>query len=195
MVIYQVFEMNMRNKVKRAALAEELAFLKREEASSNSSAGPPRVKNGHSRLSSLSPNARLARITSLENMVSISSNTLVAMASQLSEAEERERAFAGHGRWSQLRSMGEAKNLLHYIFNVAADARLCSMFFSIFSLMFVSSNGSLKHSADDTSAPLSPIAVPAQKQLKYTAGIVNSPSKGAATFDNQPLKVGFLHLC
>ncbi|RRT62266.1 hypothetical protein B296_00037813, partial [Ensete ventricosum] len=59
----------------------------------------------------------------------------------------------------------------------------------------VSSNGSLKHSADDTSAPLSPIAVPAQKQLKYTAGIVNSPSKGAATFDNQPLKVGFLHLC
>ncbi|RWW80660.1 hypothetical protein BHE74_00010979 [Ensete ventricosum] len=59
----------------------------------------------------------------------------------------------------------------------------------------VSSNGSLKHSADDTSAPLSPIAVPAQKQLKYTAGIVNSPSKGAATFDNQPLKVGFLHFC
>nr|XP_018673943.1 PREDICTED: kinesin-like protein KIN-4A isoform X2 [Musa acuminata subsp. malaccensis] len=52
----------------RTALAEELAFLKREEASSNSSASPPRVKNGHSRVSSLSPNARLARITSLENM-------------------------------------------------------------------------------------------------------------------------------
>ncbi|CAL9167940.1 unnamed protein product [Musa hybrid cultivar] len=214
----------------RTALAEELAFLKREEASSNSSASPPRVKNGHSRVSSLSPNARLARITSLENMVSISSNTLVTMASQLSEAEERERAFAGHGRWSQLRSMGEAKNLLHYIFNVAADARcklrekeieikeLKDQLKELVSLLRlsearrkemekqpnlggqavavalpasppVSSNGSLKHSADDTSAPLSPIAVPAQKQLKYTAGIVNSPSKGTVTFDNQPLKM------
>ncbi|CAL9760675.1 unnamed protein product [Musa acuminata subsp. burmannicoides] len=203
----------------RTALAEELAFLKREEASSNSSASPPRVKNGHSRVSSLSPNARLARITSLENMVSISSNTLVTMASQLSEAEERERAFAGHGRWSQLRSMGEAKNLLHYIFNVAADARcklrekeieikeLKDQLKELVSLLRlsearrkemekqqnlggqavavalpasppVSSNGSLKHSADDTSAPLSPIAVPAQKQLKYTAGIVNSRVKG-----------------
>ncbi|URE24800.1 KISc [Musa troglodytarum] len=214
----------------RTALAEELAFLKREEASSNSSASPLRVKNGHSRVSSLSPSARLTRITSLENMVSISSNTLVAMASQLSEAEERERAFAGHGRWSQLRSMGEAKNLLHYIFNVAADARcklrekeieikeLKEQLKELVSLLrlsearrkemekqqnlggqavavalpaspLVSSNGSLKHSADDTSAPLSPISVPAQKQLKYTAGIVNSPSKGTVNFDNQPLKM------
>ncbi|CAL9129096.1 unnamed protein product [Musa textilis] len=215
----------------RTALAEELAFLKREEASSNSSSSPLRVKNGHSRVSSLSPNARLTRITSLENMVSISSNTLVAMASQLSEAEERERAFAGHGRWTQLRSMGEAKNLLHYIFNVAADARLCKLrekeieikelkeqLKELVSLLrlsearrkemekqqnlggqavavalpaspLVSSNGSLKHSADDTSAPLSPISVPAQKQLKYTAGIVNSPSKGTVNFDNQPLKM------
>lgn len=57
-------------------------------------------------------------------MVTISSNTLVAMASQLSEAEERERAFSGRGRWNQLRSMAEAKSLLQYIFNVAADARL-----------------------------------------------------------------------
>ncbi|KAJ8460416.1 hypothetical protein OPV22_033342 [Ensete ventricosum] len=228
--VYEVRNEYEKQSQVRAALAEELAFLKREEASSNSSAGPPRVKNGHSRLSSLSPNARLARITSLENMVSISSNTLVAMASQLSEAEERERAFAGHGRWSQLRSMGEAKNLLHYIFNVAADARcklrekeidikeLKEQLKELVSLLrlsearrkemdkqqnlggqtvavalpaspSVSSNGSLKHSADDTSAPLSPIAVPAQKQLKYTAGIVNSPSKGAATFDNQPLKM------
>jgi len=78
----------------------------------------------------LSPNARQARIASLESMVTISSNTLVAMASQLSEAEERERAFSGRSRWNQLRSMGEAKSLLQYIFNVAADARLsfCSFF-------------------------------------------------------------------
>lgn len=47
------------------------------------------------------------------------------MASQLSEAEERERAFTNRGRWNQLRSMGEAKNLLQYMFNSVGDAR-CS---------------------------------------------------------------------
>jgi len=71
----------------------------------------------------MSPNARIARIVSLESMISISSNTLVAMASQLSEAEERERAFSGRTRWNQLRSMAEAKNLLQYSFNIAADSR------------------------------------------------------------------------
>ena len=75
------------------------------------------------RACSMSPNARMARIASLENMLSISSNSLVAMASQLSEAEERERAFTSRGRWNQLRSMGEAKNLLQYMFNSVADAR------------------------------------------------------------------------
>lgn len=75
------------------------------------------------RLSSLSPHARMARITSLENMLSISSNSLVAMASQLSEAEERERAFSNRGRWNQLRSMGDAKSLLQYMFNSLADTR------------------------------------------------------------------------
>jgi len=55
-------------------------------------------------------------------------------------------------------------------------------------------NGSLKHSADETSTPLSPVAVPAPKQLKYTAGIVNSPSKGSANFSNQALKVCHLLL-
>ena len=75
------------------------------------------------RVCSMSPDARMARISSLENMLSISSNSLVAMASQLSEAEERERAFTNRGRWNQLRSMGEAKNLLQYMFNSVADAR------------------------------------------------------------------------
>lgn len=75
------------------------------------------------RASSLSPNARMARISSLENMLGISSNSLVAMASQLSEAEERERAFTNRGRWNQLRSMGEAKNLLQYMFNSLAETR------------------------------------------------------------------------
>ena len=71
----------------------------------------------------MSPNARMARISSLENMLGISSNSLVAMASQLSEAEERERAFTSRGRWNQLRSMADAKNLLQYMFDSVADAR------------------------------------------------------------------------
>lgn len=71
----------------------------------------------------MAPDARSSRIASLENMLNISSNALVAMASQLSEAEERERAFTGRGRWNQLRTMGDAKNLLQYMFNTAADAR------------------------------------------------------------------------
>jgi hypothetical protein len=75
------------------------------------------------RLLSMSPNARMARIASLETMLSMSSNALVAMASQLTEAEERERASIGRGRWNHLRSMGDAKNLLHYMFNAASEAR------------------------------------------------------------------------
>lgn len=71
----------------------------------------------------MSPNARMARIASLENMLSISSNSLVAMASQLSEAEERERAFTGPKRWNQLRSMADAKSLLQYMFNSVAESR------------------------------------------------------------------------
>lgn len=46
----------------------------------------------------------------------------------------------------------------------------------------------MKHSADDSSGPLSPMAVPAQKQLKYTAGIANGP-RGTAVFTNQQRKV------
>lgn len=71
----------------------------------------------------MSLDARMARIASLENMLGMSSNVLVVMASQLSEAEERERSLSGRGRWNQLRSMGDAKNLLQYIFNAAAEAR------------------------------------------------------------------------
>ncbi|XP_010928361.1 kinesin-like protein KIN-4A isoform X2 [Elaeis guineensis] len=213
----------------RAALAEELAFLKHEETLSEG-VSPPRGRNGNSRASNMSSNARLARIASLENMVSISSNTLVAMASQLSEAEERERAFAGRGRWNLLRSMGDAKSLLQYVFNVAADARchlrekdieikeLKEQLNELIGILRQSearrremekqqklreqavahalatsslgnSNGSLKHCADESNTPLSPVALPAQKQLKYTAGIANSPNKGTATFNNQPLKM------
>lgn len=78
-----------------------------------------------SRLASISPSARTTRIESLENMLSISSSTLVAMSTQLSAAEERDRAFNSRGRWNQIRTMGDAKNLLQHMFNVAADARCC----------------------------------------------------------------------
>ncbi|XP_020234162.1 kinesin-like protein KIN-4A isoform X2 [Cajanus cajan] len=107
----------------RAALAEELAMLKQVSEFAAKGLSPPRGKNGFARASSMSPNARMARIASLESMLIISSNSLVAMASQLSEAEERERAFTNRGRWNQLRSMGEAKNLLQYLFNSVGDAR------------------------------------------------------------------------
>ncbi|XLS77959.1 hypothetical protein HN51_062184, partial [Arachis hypogaea] len=40
---------------------------------------------------------------------------------KLSEAKKRERAFTNRGRRNQLRSMGEAKNLLQYMFNSVAD--------------------------------------------------------------------------
>ncbi|RDX60694.1 Kinesin-like protein KIN-4A, partial [Mucuna pruriens] len=116
------FEYEKQSQV-RAALAEELAMLKQVNQFSAKGLSPPRGKNGFARASSMSPNARMARIASLESMLNISSNSLVAMASQLSEAEERERAFTNRGRWNQLRSMGEAKNLLQYLFNSVGDAR------------------------------------------------------------------------
>ncbi|KAL8252085.1 hypothetical protein R6Q59_035778 [Mikania micrantha] len=107
----------------RAELAEELAVLRQAYEFASKGASPPRGKNAFPRACSLSPNARMARISSLENMLSVSSNSLVSMASQLSEAEERERAFASRGRWNHLRSMADAKNLLQYMFNSLAHAR------------------------------------------------------------------------
>ncbi|XVE94949.1 hypothetical protein REPUB_Repub02eG0053800 [Reevesia pubescens] len=116
------FEYEKQSQV-RAALAEELAVLKQVDEFASKGLSPPRGKNGFARASSMSPNARVARISSLENMLSISSNSLVSMASQLSEAEERERAFTNRGRWNQLRSMGDAKSLLQYMFNSLGDTR------------------------------------------------------------------------
>jgi len=45
------------------------------------------------------------------------------MASQLSEAEERERVFSGKGRWNQVRSLADAKNLMNFLFNLASSSR------------------------------------------------------------------------
>ncbi|KAG2407505.1 Kinesin-like protein [Vigna angularis] len=87
------------------ALADELAMLKQVNEFAAKGLSPPR-KNGFARASSMSPNARMIRIASLENML-----------------KERERAISNRGRWNQLRLLGEAKNLLQYMFNSAAHAR------------------------------------------------------------------------
>ncbi|XWS24204.1 hypothetical protein CRYUN_Cryun28dG0080600 [Craigia yunnanensis] len=271
------FEYEKQSQV-RAALAEELAVLKQVDEFASKGLSPPRGKNGFARASSMSPNARVARISSLENMLSISSNSLVAMASQLSEAEERERAFTNRGRWNQLRSMGDTKNLLQYMFNSLGDTRcqlwekdleikemkeqlrelvgllrqselqrkevenelklreqavafalaksatdqlvvatavirhlvvatvvicflackqiVCINIIATPSLLFDksvhgqgNSPNSLKYVADDMNGSLSPMSVLAQKQLKFSPGIVNGPAKESAAFINQTRKL------
>ncbi|KAG6402522.1 hypothetical protein SASPL_134718 [Salvia splendens] len=201
----------------RAALAEELAVLRQVDEFASKGVSPPRGKNGLSRASSMSPNARMSRISSLESMLSITSNSLVAMASQLSEAEERERGVISRGRWNQLRSMGEAKGLLQLMFNHLGDARcelwekeieikemkeqmkelvgllrqsevrkkemekeLKSREQAVATALSTPPSDSLKH--DYMNGPLSPIPVPAQKQLKYTAGVANGSCKESAAF-------------
>lgn len=80
----------------------------------------------------MSPGARNSRIFALENMLATSSSTLVSMASQLSEAEERERAFSGRGRWNQVRTLAEAKNVMNFLFNLASSSRQVIVIFIIF---------------------------------------------------------------
>ncbi|KZV54561.1 hypothetical protein F511_01359 [Dorcoceras hygrometricum] len=208
----------------RAALAEELAVLRQVEEFASKGVSPTRGKNGFSRVSSMPPNARMSRIASLESMLNISSNSLVAMASQLSEAEERERSTTNRGRWNQLRSMGEAKNLLQYMFAYLGEAR-CQLWEKdieikemkeqlkelvgllrqsevrrkeveselkqtvVMALETPPSGNSHKHIADDMINSLSPIPVPAQKQLKYTAGIVNGSVRESAGFMDQTRKM------
>ncbi|KAJ8772897.1 hypothetical protein K2173_028074 [Erythroxylum novogranatense] len=228
------FEYEKQSQV-RAALAEELAVLKQVDEFASKGLSPPRGKNGFARASSMSPNARMARISSLENMLGISSNSLVSMASQLSEAEERERAFTNRGRWNQLRSMGDAKNLLQYMFNSLGDARcqlwekemeikeMKEQFKELVTLLrqsevqrkevekelklreqavaialatsatadqeHANSPNPLKHVADDMNGPVSPISVPAQKQLKYTPGIASGSVRESAAFIDKTRKM------
>ncbi|CAL9246941.1 unnamed protein product [Arabidopsis halleri] len=102
----------------RAALAEELTSLKQEMEFPSS---PHQEKNGQFRF--LSSNTRLERIASLEGMLDVSSNALTAMASQLSEAEEREHSVHAKTRWNHVQSMTDAKYLLQYVFDSTAEAR------------------------------------------------------------------------
>ncbi|KAE8731288.1 P-loop containing nucleoside triphosphate hydrolases superfamily protein isoform 2 [Hibiscus syriacus] len=99
----------------RAKIAKEVARLKEEAEILR-----------HYCPETMSPGARGSRIFALENMLGATSSTLVAMASQLSEAEERERIFSGRGRWNQVRSLADAKNIMNYLFNLASSSR-CSL--------------------------------------------------------------------
>ncbi|KAG6406917.1 hypothetical protein SASPL_134534 [Salvia splendens] len=211
---------------RKAALAEELAVLRQVGEIVSKGVSPSRQKNGASRVSLMSPTARMSRIASLESMLSISSNSLIAMASQLSEAEERERSISSRGRWNQLRSIGDAKNLLQYMFNHLSDAR-CQLWekgtetkemkeqikelivllrqselrrkevekelknkdqAASVAMATTPSAKSHKHNADEMSAPLSPVSAPAQKQLKYTAGISNGKLREIAAFTGRSQK-------
>ncbi|XP_027354543.1 kinesin-like protein KIN-4C isoform X2 [Abrus precatorius] len=100
----------------RAKMAEEMTRLKEE-------AQMMKQNNRSDCPTSMSPGARNSRIFALENMLSTSSTTLVSMASHLSEAEEQERVFSGKGRWSQVRSLADAKNLMNCLFNIASSSR------------------------------------------------------------------------
>ncbi|CAG7865064.1 unnamed protein product [Brassica rapa] len=106
----------------RAALAEELTSLKREMDFASS---PHQEKNGQFRF--VPPKTRLERIATLESMLDVSSNALTAMASQLSEAEEREHSLHTKTRWNSIKSMTDAKCLLQYVFNSTAEASRCKI--------------------------------------------------------------------
>ncbi|KAI3460070.1 hypothetical protein Pfo_016733 [Paulownia fortunei] len=114
--VHEVRSEYERQMKERAKMAEEVAKLKEEaliEKQQNLSEFPQ----------TMSPGARNSRVLALENMLATSSSTLVSMASQLSEAEERERAFSGRGRWNQVRSLAEAKNIMNFLFNLASSSR------------------------------------------------------------------------
>ncbi|XP_011005798.1 PREDICTED: chromosome-associated kinesin KIF4A-like isoform X1 [Populus euphratica] len=234
-VVVKVHEVRLqqeKQKQEHAALAEELALLKQVNQLSPNGSSPQEGKNGHrhARLTLMSPNARMARIAFLENMLRVSASALATMASQLSEAGERERTFIGRGHWNQIRSMGEAKNLLQYMFTAAADDR-CRLWEKDMEIKEIkdelndllillrqseiqrkellkeqkmreqavaiafassasdSSHSSSKHYADDMSGHLSPMLLPAPKQLKFTPGIVNGPARESVAFLDQMGKI------
>ncbi|CAM6035512.1 unnamed protein product [Sphagnum compactum] len=106
----------------RAAMAKEVAELRQEEEKSSSDVDDD-VTSRAAMDKAAASTARTDRINMLESLLTASSSTLVAMSVQLSEAEERERTCNGRARWQNLRSMGDAKTLLHLMFNVASLSR------------------------------------------------------------------------
>ncbi|XP_029130522.1 kinesin-like protein KIN-4C [Cajanus cajan] len=117
--VHEVRSAHERQTEEKTKMAKEIARLKEE-------ADMMKLNNSSDGLVSMSPGARNSRIYALEKMIDSSSTTLLTMASQLSEAEERERVFSGKGRWNQVRSLAEAKNLMNHLFNLASSSR-CSL--------------------------------------------------------------------
>lgn len=111
--VHEVRSAVEKQREERAATAKELMELRQQDDEKLAIANDPDEES----------NARHARIAYLESLLSSSSGDMVAMASQLSEAEERERACSGRARWQHLRSMGDAKTLLHLMFGVASYSR------------------------------------------------------------------------
>ncbi|TQD89180.1 hypothetical protein C1H46_025263 [Malus baccata] len=114
--VHEVRSEYERQMEERARMAKEVAKLKEE-------AEMLKRTNFSDYPESMSPGARNSRIYALENMLATSSSTLVSMASQLSEAEERERGFTGRARWNQVRSLADAKNVMNHLFNLASSSR------------------------------------------------------------------------
>ncbi|PKI73113.1 hypothetical protein CRG98_006521 [Punica granatum] len=114
--VHEVRSAYERQMEERARMGREIARLK-EEVEMQKQVIMSNYPQG------MSPGARNSRIFALENMLSTSSSALVSMASQLSEAEERERGFSGRGRWNQVRSLAEAKSLMNHLFNMASSSR------------------------------------------------------------------------
>ncbi|XWS25382.1 hypothetical protein CRYUN_Cryun27aG0063900 [Craigia yunnanensis] len=117
--VHEVRSEYQRQMEERASMAKEVARLKEE-------AEILKQSDLRDYPETMSPGARNSRIFALENMLAATSSTLVSMASQLSEAEERERIFSGRGRWNHVRSLADAKNIMNYLFNLASSSR-CSL--------------------------------------------------------------------
>ncbi|KAK1275699.1 Kinesin-like protein FLA10 [Acorus gramineus] len=105
-----------RHVAERVALDNEIKRLKEESE-------VLKKKNMSDSSVTMSPSARNSRICALENMKATLSSTIVSMGSQLSEAAERERVLSGKGRWNQVRSLADAKNLINYLFDLASTSR------------------------------------------------------------------------
>jgi hypothetical protein len=118
-------------------MAKEVADLRQEEEKSSSDVDDD-VTSRAAMDKAAASTARTDRINMLESLLTASSSTLVAMSVQLSEAEERERTCNGRARWQNLRSMGDAKTLLHLMFNVASLSRYVNNAVSFGGVIFIS---------------------------------------------------------
>ncbi|KAK1433090.1 hypothetical protein QVD17_09996 [Tagetes erecta] len=96
-----------------AKLKEELSFLKQQDRLSSQG-------NKSESGASLSPNSRAARIVSLESRLKSSTAALATLSSHISEAGRVDSGSAA--RWKMLHALGDAKDLLQHLFNVAIDA-------------------------------------------------------------------------